>query len=386
MLNNTPTYHYGTAFSKDSRHLVLATCRFGQSSLLRADLETGELTVLASLSGFGSCQGGNPSEPMGGGGGFMATRTALCPESGWVLAVARDSLLAVHLETLEERVLIGKLDRDKTFGVPAGSCDGAKAYVPVSPEHPDVVAGDPQPERPYAQALMEEFGGRPTTILEIDIETGTRREVHHEPVGGTSHVLPNPADPDLILFDIDLPPTFAYYGDNCQSPRAHVLRMSTGEKTPLRPRNKHQFQSHTNWNRSGERIHYHGPAAEGHEQPVRQGGRIGEMFVGVSNLAGESIWEMNFPEYFYGHVSTHPLREAIVSDALVSADLVTAIHYQECDRNGIPRMEILARHNTDWQAMGGQYSHPHCHISPDGRWLSYNCAAGGRTDVYVAEL
>ncbi|MFW5803488.1 MAG: hypothetical protein ACOCWJ_06175 [Verrucomicrobiota bacterium] len=385
-LNNTPTYHYGTAFTSDSRYLVFTTCRLGQSALIRAELETGELTILKSLPGFGGWKGGNPAEVFGGGGGFLSTRVALAAASGWVLAATQSQLLAVHVETLEERVLIENLGDDQVFGVPAGNCDGKKAYVPISPEHPDVVAGNLQPERSCDQALMDEFGGRPTTILEIDIETGQCRDAHHEEVGGTSHVLPNPSDPDLIMFDIDLPPTFAYYGDNCQSPRAHILRMSTGEKTPLRPANAHQFQSHTNWNHTGDRVYYHGPAREDHEQPVYMGGRIGEMFVGASNLQGESIWEINMPEYFYGHVSTHATEEAIVSDALVSSDLVTAIHYQDLDRNGCPRIEILARHNTDWQAMGGQHPHPHCHMSPDGRWLSYNRAAKGRTDVYVVEL
>ncbi|MFW6367446.1 MAG: hypothetical protein ACOC0L_02150, partial [bacterium] len=234
-LNNTPTYHYGTAFTSDSRYLVFTTCRLGQSALIRAELETGELTILKSLPGFGGWKGGNPAEVFGGGGGFLSTRVALAAASGWVLAATQSQLLAVHVETLEERVLIENLGDDQVFGVPAGNCDGKKAYVPISPEHPDVVAGNLQPERSYDQALMDEFGGRPTTILEIDIETGQCRDAHHEEVGGTSHVLPNPSDPDLIMFDIDLPPTFAYYGDNCQSPRAHILRMSTGEKTPLCP-------------------------------------------------------------------------------------------------------------------------------------------------------
>lgn len=386
ILNNTPTYHYGSAFSADSRYLVFVTCRFGQSAIVRAELETGDLTVLASRPGFGVFKGGNPNEPWGGGGGFAGTSTALNPADGWVLAASQDSLVAVHIETLEERVLLADLDEDKMLGVPAGRCDGRKVYVPISPEHPDVVAGHLHPERSYDQALIEEFGGRPTTIAEIDIETGKRRDVWHESVGGTSHVLPNPADTDLLLFDCDLPPTFAYYGDNCRSPRARILNMSTGEITPLRPRNEHQFQSHTNWNRTGDRVYYHGPAKEGHEQPVRKGGRIGEMFVGVSDLAGRSIWEINMPQYFYGHVSTHSTKEAIVTDALVSADLVTVLHYRDCDRRGTPRIEVLARHGTDWAAMGGQYPHPHCHMSPDGRWLSYNRAANGRTDVCVVEL
>lgn len=384
--NNTPTYHYNTAFSADSRYLVFTTYRLGRSAIMRAELESGELTVLATRPGFGTASGGNAIEPWGGGGGFSGIQVALAPATGWIVAVERNQLVAVHLETMEERVLTERFSNDNMLGVPGVSCDGRKAYVPVAPEHPDIVRGEPQPERSYSQALVDTFGGRPTTIVEVDIESGAQRDVHHEPVGGTSHVIPSPTDPDLILFDIDLPPTFAYYGDHCASPRAHLLRLSSGAKVPLRPRNAHQFQSHTNFNTTGDRVYYHGPAFEGHEQPVRQGGRLGEMFVGVSDLAGDSLWEINLPEYFYGHVCTHTAAEAIVTDSLVSPDLVTALHYEDRGADGLPRIEILARHATDWQAMAGQLTHPHCHMSPDGRWLSYNRAQHGRSDVYVVKL
>jgi hypothetical protein len=205
-------------------------------------------------------------------------------------------------------------------------------------------------------------------------------------VAGTAHVVPSPTDDDLVLIDRDLPPTFAYYGDNCQSPRAHILRISTGELTPLRPQNRHQFQSHSNWNHDGSRIYYHGPAHEGHEQPVYKGGRIGEMFLGVSDLSGRSIWEMNFPDYFYGHVSTNYRAEAILTDGMASSDLITAVHYEDLDATGTPRLEVLARHRTDWKALPGQYPHPHPQMSPDGKWLAYNYGSGGRSDVMLVRL
>ncbi len=389
MYNSTPTYHYNTAFSADSRYLVLGTARNGQSAVLRAELETGELTVLMETDGFGSRGGGNlngPYAPGPHGGGFTGTKTVLLPASGWVLAGTTRRLLAVHLESGEQKVLLDDIGAESVLGCPGGSPDGTKAYVPYSPEHPDMVAGQVQPDRNYKQALIEEFGGCPTTILEIDIASGDQRKVYHDPVAGCNHVQSCPTDGDLLLIDRDLPPTFAYYGDLCQSPRGHILQLSTGELTPLVPQNEHQFQSHINWNRTGERIYYHGPAKEGHEQPVREGGRVGEMFVGVADRQGRSIWEINFPRYYYGHACTHSTAEAIVSDALVSSDLVTALHYEECDRLGAPRVEILARHDTDWKAMPGQYPHPHCHMSPDGRWLSYNRGESGRCDVYVVCL
>jgi hypothetical protein len=386
--NSTPTYHYNTAFTEDSRYMVFATARNGQSAIVRAELETGELTVLAETQGFGRFGHGGHRQPFAAGphgGGFSGTGTALMPRSGWVLATTDRHLIAVHIETLEEKVLIDDIGPEYMLRCPCGNHDGTKAYIPVGPEHPDVVAGDPMPERSFKEAIIDEFDGCPISILEIDIETGDKREIYSDPIAGCAHVQPSPCNPDLVLINRNLPPTFGYYGDMCESPRTHILNLSSGDLTPCRPQNEHQFQSHMNWNRSGDRIYYHGPAKEGHEQPVYEGGELGEMFIGVADTSGESLWEMNMPRYYYGHVSTHTTEEAIITDALVSDDLVTVLHYQETDKNGRPRIEVLARHETDWSAMPGQYPHPHCHMSPDGRWLSYNRAHNGRSDVFVVE-
>lgn len=387
--NTTPTYHYNTAFTADSRHIVFATAREGQSALLRADVETGDLTVLLASGGFGNYSLMQTQFPWApgphGAGGFTGTQTALVPASGWVVAGAPDGLHAVHVETGEARVL-AEAAPEESFAVPAGNASGTKVYVPVRPTHPDFLAGRERPSRPYREAVLAEYGGLSCTMLEVDIESGGRRTVYQDDRAGSNHVLPSPVDDDLLLFDRDLPPTYAYYGDHCESPRAHLMRLSTGELTPLRPRNRHQFQSHTNWNRAGTRIYYHGPAWEGHEQPVREFGRVGEMFVGVSDLTGESVWERNLPEYHYGHVSTHTAAEAIVTDGLVSSHHITAIHYEELDGSGCPRIEILGRHDTDWNGMLGQPRDPHCHMSPDGKWLSCNVARAGRSDVHLIQL
>jgi hypothetical protein len=110
------------------------------------------------------------------------------------------------------------------------------------------------------------------------------------------------------------------------------------------------------------------------------------MFLGVSDLSGASVFEMNLPRYYYGHVSTHSQAEAIITDGLLSPDLVCAVYYEELDTAGRPRIELLARHETGWEGMIGQNRDPHCHLSPDGRWLSYNCAGRGRSDVYVVRV
>jgi hypothetical protein len=110
------------------------------------------------------------------------------------------------------------------------------------------------------------------------------------------------------------------------------------------------------------------------------------MYIGVCDMAGTVLWEYILPEYFYGHTSTHPQAEAIITDGLVSTDLITALYYEEADSFGAPRIEVLGRHDTQWRAMPGQFPHPHCHMSPDGKWLSYNRAQGKHTDIRLILL
>jgi hypothetical protein len=284
------------------------------------------------------------------------------------------SLRVHHLHTFEERVLIQDLGREYRFGNPIGRVDGKKVIVTRVPAHPDLAAGAARPGRPYRQALVETWGGMPTTYLEVDIATGAVAEVFHEQVLGSHHVQPCPADPDVWLIDRDAPPDFWAGGDGRRSTRAWLLNIRTQELTELAPLDEFGFQVHTNWNVRGDRVIYHGPSSRGGQ------------YVGAVDRSGEVLWERWFPAPFYGHVSTHTQADAIVTDGLLTSDLVTAIHYEDRDASGVPRIEVLARHGTQWGAPPGQFSHPHPHMSPDGRWLSYNRSEHGRTDVYVVRV
>ena len=56
-----------------------------------------------------------------------------------------------------------------------------------------------------------------------------------------------------------------------------------------------------------------------------------------------------------------------------------------------PRVEIIARHDTDFTLMPGQYTHPHTICAPDGKHLVFNSArrvifSGGRSDIYAVEV
>jgi hypothetical protein len=42
-----------------------------------------------------------------------------------------------------------------------------------------------------------------------------------------------------------------------------------------------------------------------------------------------------------------------------------------------PRIEMIARHATNWGGLPWQYSHPHPQSDPTGRYISYNAVERG---------
>jgi hypothetical protein len=60
--------------------------------------------------------------------------------------------------------------------------------------------------------------------------------------------------------------------------------------------------------------------------------------------------------------------------------------YYDGDPDAPPRLEPICRHGTDWHALPGQYTHPHPLSDPTGRYISFNRAADGRSDVCVVEV
>jgi len=371
--NHAPTYHYNTAFTQDSRHLVFTTARAGKSAIVSANLETGDIRVLAVADGIGAYYCGTNWGPYSAGslgGGFCGNHICLAPASNWIVAVIGKRFMAVHHDTLEERVLIDDIGKEYVYGGPGCTSDGKAGVVTYAPEHPDVVAGRWPIKRDYWQALIEEYGGRPTVFVQADIESGEVQEVFREERAGCNHVQPNPVNPDIWLIDRDWPTT----EEKRNIARVWVLNVRTKELTEIRPLNEYRFATHSTWNRTGERIYYHGPAKEGGQ------------FVGVADISGRVLWEKVFRGGSVGHVSAHTQHEAILTDGLCSTNLISVMYYEEADAAGAPRIEILGSHNTDWQCMHWQYTHPHCQMSPDGKWVYYNRGSRGRSDVYVVKV
>ena len=180
-----------------------------------------------------------------------------------------------------------------------------------------------------------------------------------------------PAGGDLLYFDLDLPPCYWGGGDG-RTPRIWLLDAATGEARPLKESFPGPFQTHTAWLWDGSALAYHGSLPGG------------GVYVGVTAVDGETVWERLFPDAaFYGHLTPDAVRRALVLDGDFSEDRLQWLHYEGTD--GF-RLEPICLHSTEWRSLPGQYSHPHPITDPTGRWISFTSASGGRSDVNVVDI
>ena len=83
---------------------------------------------------------------------------------------------------------------------------------------------------------------------------------------------------------------------------------------------------------------------------------VGGWTLGVCTPAGEVLHEFVMPgARHYGHVSTMQGRAALLLDGNVSDNLLTWLYFD----GELPRVEVIAAHNTQWNSLPGQTTHPH---------------------------
>jgi hypothetical protein len=113
------------------------------------------------------------------------------------------SLRAVHLDTLEDRLLIPNYGDEWIAGMPSISADETHVILPTMSAHPEVNAGL-RPTKSY----MEHFSlvGPKTRFLQVSLDCGPVEEVYREDGIGCAHCPHSLSDPDLMLIDRDFPP------------------------------------------------------------------------------------------------------------------------------------------------------------------------------------
>jgi len=351
LYNTTPTYHTRSAWTDDGERLVFASGRYGKSAVLSCHVATGAISQLTD-----AVDGAGVGDGVGG--------ICVAPKSGWVLYHYGGAMRAVHIDTLEERVLLSH----GTLGSP--TIDANEEYL---------IWGTNNQSLPEYWLDPDNAAFR---MLRLPLAGGNVEVVYREEGVQGTHLQYSPTDPDLLLLTRDTPRW--RYPTRGITNRMWTYRLSTGELTELAPRNPAHLEMHATWSWDGRSVLYHGPATKSGwhigDSEVQQG--VG-WYVGVVSPDGQVLWEHEGPSWTaYGHVSAMAGRPAIILDGNVSSELLTLMYYD----GSLPRIEIIGRHGTNWGGHTGQLSHPHPQSDPTGRWISFNAAGGGRSDVYVVDV
>ena len=170
--NNAPTYHTNTAWTHDGAYLVFLSQRDGARALFKAEVRTGDITQLTDWYA--------PRHDTGVPG--LLGTTAVAPRSGWATYRTFDELRAVHLETLEEHVVMAGLSPYRSSSVPAIDPTERWLVTDVVPWHPAELAGVYQPKRDHHQLLCEPGRSR-YKLLRAPLDGSAEPEVLYEEEG-----------------------------------------------------------------------------------------------------------------------------------------------------------------------------------------------------------
>ncbi len=366
LYNQKPPYHPNTTFTDDGEFLIFATYRDGRSALCRAHVPTGEITVLIDPI---------PDEPdaPAESRGLKVSPGTLAPKAGWGVYWRTHSLRAVHVHTLEERTLIENIGEGRRGALLSVDPTETTVVSPTSSVLPRVPSGKSAVE--HYKECFPDGKGLETRFVQVPLAGGDVTEVLREEGIRCAHCEHCPTDGDLLLIDRDLPPMYWCGGDYSRSPRSHVLHLSTGRLTPLVPTAEAKFQIHAVWSWDGQYVLYHGP--------VKLVKGPCPWYIGAVAPDGQIHREWTFEDgKNYGHVASAPDRPAIILDGNVTSDCLTWLYYDGDD----PRLESICRHGTEWGSLPGQLTHPHPSTDRGGRWVAFNVARDGRTDVWVVAV
>jgi len=363
--NQTPTYHTNTAWTADGKTFCFHSGRDGRSAVFRCDVDSGDITQLTEWA---------PGMAVGRVVGAGASRVdesihggiCVAPKSRWVTFARGKSLCIVHLDTLEERVLIEDWG-DFPVGMP--SIDANEEFI-MYPRNivPEPMRGADRLTRHVAEYYSEP-GGSLMRLCKMPLLGGEEVVFYEEEMCRGNHLQCSPTDPDLVQTDRDYPPRF-WFGSDGKTNRVWTYRLSTGEMTEMSSPSGKTFQVHSTWTWDGQAVLYHCPGPDGYH-------------IGLDDLEGNNLREWNSPEWtHYGHVSAMYGRPAFILDGNVTDDLLLWLYYD----GEWPRIEAIARHGTNWGGHEGQYPHPHPQSSPTGTHITFNAADRGRSDVYVVEV
>jgi hypothetical protein len=354
-INQTPTYHTNAGFTADGESLVFVTHRDGLFALCRADVRTGDITCLTDPLDVAN---------------YREIGLCVAPKTRQLVYCDSQNIYTVHLDTQKTQTL--GLRAENGFGISTPSVDPTETLA-VTSLHPILPLRDERlSDQEYWHHVARTVPPR-LRFMEVPLSGEAPRLIYEEKGSQSGHVQYSPVDGDLLLIDRNFPPMFSA-GSDGKTNRTWTLRVSRRELTNLRPREGGPFQVHSTWTFDGQGVVYHGWL--GHSNS-------GGWYISLVRPDGELVREFLFPQAcHYGHVTSSADRPAIVIDGNITPDLLCWVY---CDSDK-PRVEIIARHGTEWGSLPGQQAHPHPLSDPTGRFISFNCARNGRVDVMVVEI
>ena len=369
LYNQLAPYHTATGWTGDGQQLVFASARDGGSAICKVHVPTGEITQLTEQfpgvgnldelhTGSGVCLGD------GMGVGMM---TCVGLNQHWCVYVLGRSLRAVQIDTLEERLLIPSIGDEWIATIPSISPDETHVTLPVISAHPEINAGL-RPTKSYMETYS--VTGPITRLLQVPMAGGAVEEVYREEGICCGHCPHSLSNPDLVLLDRDFPPRL-WAGSDGKTNRIWTFNLKTQQLTELPNQDGTKFQVHAVWTWDGEAVAYHGLSGKG------------GWYIGLVSKTGQPMREYAFTQAkFYGHVGAMANRPAIILDGNLTNDMILLLYYDK----ETPRIEMVARHATNWGGLGYQYSHPHPQSDPSGRYIAYNAVDRGRSDVFIVEV
>jgi hypothetical protein len=352
--NTQPTYHVN-GFLDDDR--VAFTAEEGRrTNVYTCDLSTGEILQLTEGRGNGyllqHITGGR-----GDGKGTDAFHMAAGYGTHIVYFVEGSEVRGVNADTLEERLLF-TLAEEWICGVLEISGDGRTLLLPLLPR------------KCFApRARLEDYIRRcdrlnlVSRLLAVRTDGSGATALWEEEGRFVGHAMFSPVTDRYILADRATDP------DKQKTPLLWVIDVEESETWPLRTRNPKTGHSTWLWDGSGALTHGMVPAGQERE---------GAEYMQILNRDGSTRWiGYHGPPRHYGHCHISP-REVIITDSIFRRDAITAVRPTTRSYT----REVVCLHGTEWSGHG-QMSHPHPHVSPDGRWIVLGAYRYGRKDIYA---
>ena len=376
--NEKPAYHTNTTFTTDGEFMIFASGRDDHSAVFAGHCETGDVIQLTDwCKGMGAEQMDQKGEDfLFGPHGIAGVVLCIAPKTGWVAYNEGSRVSVVNLHTLEERLLVD-YGPEWICGVLSFSTDETYVLAPLMPAHPDDLAGVPR-QAEYMHRFPE-GEGMSTRYLKIPLTGGPATDLMIDEGCGSAHCPHSPVDSDWVLTDRDLPPNYWGGGDDMKSPRCWSWQLSTNTLTALPPNAPKKFQVHAAWTWDGQHIVYHGMDAPADSTNWDDW----TWYVGVIRPDGKRLREWILPNApHYGHVSAAPDRPAIILDGHVSKDRLRWLYYDADDY----RLEDICCHDSTWNSLPGQLTHPHPSTDKAGKYIAFNTARDAHSEVWLVTV